>query len=708
MVAVSNLVRRGTRLALATALALTTACSDDAPRASWAALEATTAPDRGAFVHTQTLQPSDWAPAPFPGVAVAALEIVGVDLVGADQPPHALTAAAQDAPTLTYRPFTSAFLEGQGFAPGDYTVVDGAVYLADPTSAWTAHPLTYTATVRRPAPGRVALGNVTSDGWLLAPGETLELAVPDLGAPATLTVGLWSFGSPAALDAAASKAGTAASASTALTLRDAPTRTLPAAPRLTGGFAPERFEVRGATTLTITNDHPLAPLGVATPRVVASASTETPPDLVLFIADTLRGDSLAVGGGDPALMPALNAWAAEGLAFSSARSVSPWTLPSQASMLTGLYPLQHGSTSRLTRLADDLPTVTEQLRAAGYRTAAITDGLFLSAQYGLDRGFETFVEFDQEKALDVTLLTALDEVLAQDDGRPLFLFVQTYYVHAPYVVRPETVAAFPGLFPDPASLGMAEWSFDALGARFGEDPDALDAEDRALLMRGLEALYRGGCHDFDAWFTAFRARLADHGPATIVFTSDHGEAFEEHDSLMHGNAVWEEEVHVPLVVHGPGVEPGVRAAPVSLIDLAPTLAELADVPPAAGWVGASLLGPAPSNPTAAFTSGLSDRHAAPPLAIVDGTLKHHGWRTPTAEEPDAVAGPAHGFTHSFDLAEDPRERRPLADQPTEPARKRFAASLADWLRPRAAPGGVTGTEELAGQLEAMGYTGNQD
>jgi len=371
-------------------------------------------------------------------------------------------------------------------------------------------------------------------------------------------------------------------------------------------------------------------------------------------------------------------------------------------MLTGLYPYQHGSTTREVRLAQDLPTITEQLRAAGYRTAAITDGLFLSAQYGLDRGFETFIEFDQEKALDVTLLAALDEVLAQDDGRPLFLFVQTYFVHAPYVVRPETITAFPGLFPDPGEFGLAEWSFDALGARFGEDPDALGAQDRALLMRGLEALYRGGCHDFDAWFTAFRAHLAEHGPATLVFTSDHGEAFDEHGTVMHGDSVWDEEVHVPLILHGPGIEPGVRNAPVSLIDLAPTLAELADAPPAAGWVGASLLGTAPSNPTASFASGVEVPGTGHPFAIVDGTTKHHGELAPNTG--DASEGPSLAtWRGSFDLTTDHAEHVPL--EAPEPA---FAATLTDWLQARAQPGGVNGTAELADQLEAMGYTGRSD
>jgi arylsulfatase A-like enzyme len=253
-------------------------------------------------------------------------------------------------------------------------------------------------------------------------------------------------------------------------------------------------------------------------------------------------------------------------------------------------------------------TLTERLARAGYRTGAVTDAGFVSRQYGFDQGFEWFLEHPEtrEQRLAWTL-DAAREFLARDDGRPVFLFVHTYRTHWPYRTgsdedhhaHDELVARFqaelePGKPPDPAKL---------------------DAFARALV-----ALYRRGASELDAlvgpWFDGLeRAGWLRHG--CFVFTSDHGEAFFEHGKSEHGGPPFEEELRVPLFLLGSGIEPRVSSANASLLDLTPTLAELAGIPADPAWCGRSLFRPEVERTTFAWY-GEKERRT---LAILSGRRK---------------------------------------------------------------------------------------
>ena len=367
-------------------------------------------------------------------------------------------------------------------------------------------------------------------------------------------------------------------------------------------------------------------------------------------------------------------------------------------MLTGLYPYQHGATHLSTKLPTNLPTVAERLRDSGYRTVAIIDGLFLSPQYGVDRGFEVFIEHGQDKAFDLTTLSSLRAVLERDDGRPLFLFVQSYNVHTPYVVQPATLAAFPDLF-DP-SVPVEQWSWEAIAARHTSAPEDMSAAEKQAVGIELEPLYRGGVHDFDAWFGELLAALQTAGMDNLVLilTSDHGEAFGEHGALLHGDTVYQEEVHVPLVMHGPGLPAALRTEPVGLIDLAPTLLELANVSTPRDWVGRSLLDAArPATPFATFATSKDEEER--PFEVYFEAHKVLGQTRKGELTTIALEG--------FHLDTDQTEQQPESLTPaTSPLAK--LGALIQWLTPRSVAEQIEASAEHRARLRAMGYFGDVD
>jgi arylsulfatase A-like enzyme len=340
------------------------------------------------------------------------------------------------------------------------------------------------------------------------------------------------------------------------------------------------FEVRGDPGLTAFVQPTIGPREVGSPA--ERPWPDARPNVVLFLADTFRADLLAAGGGRAGTTPHLDRIAERSLCFPRARSTATWTLPAHVSLFTGLFPTQHGALNEGRTFSPALVTLAELLARAGYRTGAVTDAGFVSSHYGLDRGFELFLEHNEALGHKLAkTLRAAREFLARDDGRPAFLFVHTYRTHWPYrtgseedrrahdaLVEPFSAALEPGARPEPAVL-----------ARFGAE---------------LAALYRQGASALDAevgpWFDELE-RAGFFRPGYFVFTSDHGEAFFEHGKSEHRGMPYEEELRVPLFLFGPGL--AARSSPVaaSLVDLAPTLAELCGLQTETAWCGRSLLAP---------------------------------------------------------------------------------------------------------------------
>jgi arylsulfatase A-like enzyme len=446
--------------------------------------------------------------------------------------------------------------------------------------------------------------------------------------------------------------------------------------------------VDGPLALTAFVAPTLGPVEVGTPGRRPWASR---PDAVLLIADTFRADNLAVHGAPPEWTPNLNALAERSKVFRRAWSASTWTLPSHASMFTGLTPPQHGATDSKHALAGSLETLAERYHSAGYRTVAVTDAVYVSSDYGLDQGFECFDELWGEPD---TLLERLEPYLAADDGRPLFLVVHSYRAHSPYLASPAARAELGDLAP--------EETFDALMRALDQESSAWEhGQPRpASLQRAadrLYRLYRLGCHDLDRLMGTVLERvgtagLLEHG--VLAFTSDHGEAFGEHELLFHGNSMFEEQVAVPLMLHGAGITPEVSDAQVSLLDLARTLAAATGLEPSPSWGGESLLDTRPPRPVMAFGSYESRR----PL---EAALRAEG-RKVVVELGETGTEPRLRF--AFDLASDPREEHDRAQEDWAPALlEQLGGRLLDGLAPRAAPSPALLDARELRRLKALGY-----
>jgi arylsulfatase A-like enzyme len=295
------------------------------------------------------------------------------------------------------------------------------------------------------------------------------------------------------------------------------------------------------------------------------------PNLILISIDTLRADHLGAYGYERDTDPFLRkSFATEGAVFERAVAAASTTGPSHMTMFTSLDPVVHGvlpTANFGTTLPRGIVTLAEVLAAEGYDTGAVTENGPLGPQRGFARGFADFdesVDADGGTSghVEKTLIKAR-AWLERNRGRRTFLFVHTYEVHAPYT--PPDVYA--DLFePGPAHPGRPpEW-----------DPVLYDRE-----IRHTDDQLRE--------FFAQLEREGLDGDTIVVITSDHGEAFLEHGFLGHGPDLHQEILSVPLMLRGPGIPAGLRvAAPVGLVDLMPTLLDLAGAPPVHGVMGRSL------------------------------------------------------------------------------------------------------------------------
>lgn len=461
-----------------------------------------------------------------------------------------------------------------------------------------------------------------------------------------------------------------------------------------------RFEVEGARAACAFTAPVLGPLDVGTwdERPWEGAL----PAVLLLLADTFRADGMAAYGGELGLTPNLDALGEQSLLFERTWSPAVWTLPSQGSMMTGVQPERHGATRAGRAIPREAVTLAERLRDAGYRTVAVTDSAILSRTYGFDQGFETFEEYFDDAWRD-TQEVALKHLDA-DDGRPLFLFVQSYRAHRPYRVEDETRAAHG------ERLGI-EGEFDPVVAVIEDDTrddyvewdygEPLPAAARPTVER-LEALYRGGVIDVDRGVGSLLDALRERAfldDAYLVFTSDHGEAFGEHEILWHFGGVWEEQVRVPLLIHGPGLDPRRVPHSASLVDLPRTITALLDVRANELWEGEPLHTLNRDRPSLTFECGAFDLTR---MAVVDGDLKL------LAATPNEGAEPPR-LLHAFDLAADPGERSDLLEgsrrAELEAAFGERLPALQEALELRFQPGSVDLSAEALAALHGIGYGG---
>jgi arylsulfatase A-like enzyme/tetratricopeptide (TPR) repeat protein len=399
-------------------------------------------------------------------------------------------------------------------------------------------------------------------------------------------------------------------------------------------------------------------------RFTGAPSSETP--VILISIDTLRSDHLPAYGYDRVTTPHLDAFRADAILYERAYSHCPLTLPSHATVFTGLLPSANGVRDNVGYQVDaKVPTLPELLKKNGYATGAAVSAFVLRRESGMGRGFD-FYDDDVEalgkgevighvQREGERTVAAAEQWLDQHEKNPFFLFVHLYEPHTPYTP------------PEPYR------------SQYKIPYDGEIAHVDQIVGTFLESLKRRGLYD----------------KALIVLLSDHGEGLNEHGEDEHGIFLYREALQVPLMVKLPKSRKGGESvkAPVQLVDVFPTILEQTATPMAkheqtARSLVAMLDSDAPQRPIYSESYyprlhfGWSDLHS-----LIDGD--RHFIRAPIPE--------------LYDLASDPAEKKNrLPDDRRSYVQMRTA--IEPFVKAASAPAAID--PEEAAKLAALGYVGS--
>ncbi|MCC6486883.1 MAG: sulfatase [Candidatus Hydrogenedentes bacterium] len=290
------------------------------------------------------------------------------------------------------------------------------------------------------------------------------------------------------------------------------------------------------------------------------------PDIVFISVDTLRADRLGCYGYEFDTTPNVDRLAEGALLFEDCVTEVPLTSPSFGAMMTSRFPRMNGAARNGLPLPEDIPTLAEELKKAGYQTFCVQSNWTLKAPLcGLARGFDTYEDgfnkkrwgvLKSERYADEVTRIALDLLAKRDPAKPLFCWIHYSDPHAPY--------RFHSRF-NPGDRTLRK----------------LDETGQTRVRYDSEVAYT------DSHIGQILAAVTQE--AAVVFVADHGESLYEHDYLGHGRRVYQHEVRIPLIIRGPGVSAGRSKIPARGIDIAPTILGLAGLPKVEGMLGADLL-----------------------------------------------------------------------------------------------------------------------
>jgi len=358
------------------------------------------------------------------------------------------------------------------------------------------------------------------------------------------------------------------------------------------------------------------------------------PNLVLVLIDALRADHLGCYGYPRDTSPYLDRLAARGVLFEDANAMATWTYPSVQGLLTSSYQdLSFGREvsqdfSAQTQVGPVLtpaiagPSLQGELRDAGYETLACVGGAYLDPRFGFDVGFDWYWSANYPMLPDQ--LVAMKGRLPRTSGQPFFLFLHTYEVHHYRKGFGHGLSYYDRGYT--GKLTKKDLIEEAVSGRL---PNLTPAD-----RQYLKDLYDGEVRHADEILGAFLDWLFAQpwGRNTVVAViADHGEAFGEHGEMGHGGAPYREEVRVPLILYRSRDEwRGLRVKqPVSLIDLAPTLLELAAASRPAEMYGRSLAPQIMGQPLTTRPLLAGDPEA---LLARDGPWSYLRWRNGRPEE----------------------------------------------------------------------------
>ncbi|HJQ84542.1 MAG TPA: sulfatase [Candidatus Binatia bacterium] len=449
-------------------------------------------------------------------------------------------------------------------------------------------------------------------------------------------------------------------------------------------------------------------------------ATPMPPDVLLIVADTLRADRLGAWGNRDRLTPFLDSLAARGTAFRRAYAQTSWTNPSVASLITSRYQSQHGVVAFKSVLPASETTLAEALHAAGYTTGGFSANGLIGPQFGFGQGYDRYrAHFvlkrdapqymwmsERGPTMNAEALQWIDFLWSQGHhpSKPVFLYLQYMETHSPYAPLPAFLARVRG---DESPLDLhavneAVYFGHLLGVSDVMLHDIVDVYDAEVLA-------------LDAAIQQLFAALGQRGfldNAVVIITADHGEEFKEHGLMGHEKTLYEEVIHVPLLVLMPGqTRPVVVDDVVSLVDVAPTLLDVLGIAAPAGFEGVSrarVLGRPGLRPwlRRLFASAPAPSSAYTELIKPEGAKRftpHE--RALVLRDRKLIEGVA-GEREFYRLDVDPGEKDPQGVPAGE--REALATSLAE-MRARATRAPSAGEtkpldEETKQRMRALGYT----
>jgi arylsulfatase A-like enzyme/tetratricopeptide (TPR) repeat protein len=411
----------------------------------------------------------------------------------------------------------------------------------------------------------------------------------------------------------------------------------------------------------------------------AGAKTAARPSILLVTLDTTRADAVgpdAVG----VQTPAFNALAARSRRFRQAYTTIPETLPAHSSIMTGLYPAGHGIHENGRHLSERYPVLAERLLQAGYRTAAFVSSFILSRRFGLARGFGVYDDElpagQAERTSAETTNRALTYLTraASSPPVPQFLWVHYFDPHAPYTP------------PEPFHSRYAKSPY--LG-----EVAAMDQE----LGRLLESFER-----------------LIPGPVAVIVVADHGEGLGDHREMQHGNLLYQSTMHVPLVVMGPGIAPGVSDVPVSTRRIFNTVLNWAGIDSAAGGAAGGAAAGFAGGAAAGFAGGAAAGGAAadslaaaePQPEIVRGEAMKpflsYGWQPQVMVVAERQKVISTSRLEVYDMIDDPHEAHEL---PATMVLRGVLKIVNDYPvpSPGAAPTPESLTDDARRSLASLGY-----
>ena len=392
------------------------------------------------------------------------------------------------------------------------------------------------------------------------------------------------------------------------------------------------------------------------------------PNVLVMLVDTLRADHLGLYGYERPVSPNLDRFGEQSLVFDRAFSQAPWTQPSVASLMTGLEPLEHGVIGGVT-LHHSFDTNASILQDAGFTTVAISSNPIITRRAGFHVGFEEFLEIPEGRAEE--MIDLFDHWLAENENAQWFAYLHFLDPHGPFEA------------PEP------------FGSRFLPEVQRKELPQGDPDVEDMRARYDGEIQYLDTEFGRLLAILEQRGvldDTIIIFVADHGEEFNEHGKLFHSEQIYNETVHVPLLLWAPGlVEPGRAPGTVEVRDIMETVLEMLNVRPSSS--GETRL-------TAARKGSDQTAFSHTSLGHLEGE-DFHEIAAVTLGDWKYIRRLDTGDTELYNLGSDPGERRNVLSSHPEVA-ARYAVLL-DQILAKRPPVEERMDPGLLQKLKASGY-----